>query len=34
MMDEEIQVKKLSGLNTCIAAPPVAGEVANTQNWL
>jgi len=33
-MDGELQVKRLSGLHTCIAAPPLAGEVANTQNWL
>ena len=32
--DGELQVKKVSGSHTCIAAPVAAREVANTQNWL
>jgi len=33
-IDGELQAKKLSGLHTCIAAPPLARKVVNTQNWL
>ena len=33
-MDGELQVKRLCGSHTCIAAPIAPREVANTQNWL